>query len=51
MKRLKIKRIKIEPKDHPAKDDSIIQVAQAITPLQFWSQLHYQYLLMENREP
>lgn len=50
MKRPKIKRTKILIKDHHAKDYSIIQVAQQITPLQFWSQLHCQYLLAENKE-
>jgi len=51
MKRLKIKRTKLVVKDNHAKDYSIIQVAQHITPLQYWSQLHCQYLLAENREP
>ena len=51
MQRLKIKRTKLVMKNHHVKDYSIIQVAQHITPLQFWSQLHCQYLLAENKEP
>lgn len=51
MKKLKIKRTKIVIKDHHTKDYSNLQVAQHITPLQFWSQLHCQYLLAENKEP
>jgi len=51
MKRLKIKRTKLVIKDHLTKDYSMIQVAQMITPLQYWSQLHCQYLLAENKEP
>jgi hypothetical protein len=51
MQRLKIKRTKLLVKDHLVKNNSMIQVTQLITPLQYWSQLHCQYLLAENREP